>query len=170
MRLLVVEDDLSVAEFIKKGLQEERYAVDVAADGDIGLHLAQHSPYDLIILDVMLPKLDGFAVCRTLRAQSLQTPILLLTVRDSTEDTVRGLDSGADDYLTKPFAFAELLARARALLRRGTVQPPGRLAVADVELDLAAHRVWRGREEVFLTNKEYNVVSWPMPPTRFKRL
>ena len=160
MRLLVVEDDRSVAQFLKKGLQEERYAVDLAEDGEIGLHLARHASYDLIILDVMLPKMDGFAVCRALRAGASQTPVLLLTVKDSTDDTVLGLDSGADDYLTKPFAFAELLARARALLRRGTVQPAGRLTVGELQLDFVAHRIWRGQEEIFLTSKEYAILEY----------
>lgn len=160
MRLLVVEDDESVAQFLKKGLEEERYVVDVAPDGEIGLRQAQEISYDLIILDIMLPKLDGFSVCRALRDRSLHTPILLLTVRDSTEDTVHGLDCGADDYLSKPFAFAVLLARARALLRRGTAQPPGRLTAGPLQLDAAAHRAWRGQEELILTTKEYAILEY----------
>ncbi|MDP3089855.1 MAG: response regulator [Nitrospira sp.] len=142
MRILVVEDDPDVASFIKKGLQEERYAVDVAVDGEEGLRLAQDNPYDLIILDLMLPKLDGLAVCRRLRADRHGTPILLLTARETVEDKVTGLESGADDYFTKPFAFAELLARLRALLRR-TGEPAGCLKAADLELDPIAHRVWQ---------------------------
>ncbi|WP_447978339.1 response regulator [Candidatus Nitrospira bockiana] len=160
MRLLVVEDDLSVAHFLEKGLREERYAVDVVTDGETALHLAEDTPYDLIILDRMLPKRDGLSMCRALRSTGRATPILLLTVCDSTEDKVLGLDSGADDYLTKPFAFSELLARVRALLRRGHVQPPGRLKLGDLELDPAAHRVWRGQTEIFLTSKEYALLEY----------
>ena len=160
MRLLIVEDDSSVARFLEKGLQEERYAVDVATDGESGLMLAKNTTYDLIILDVMLPKQDGLSVCRAIRQNGQQVPVLLLTVRDSTEDKVGGLDCGADDYLTKPFAFAELLARVRALLRRGTGLASGRLKVADLELDPAAHRVWRGENEIVLTNKDYALLEY----------
>jgi DNA-binding response OmpR family regulator len=159
MRLLIVEDDASVARFLEKGLQEERYAVDIAVDGETAITLAQSTAYDVIILDVMLPRQDGLSVCRILRDKGQTVPVLLLTVRDSTEDKVRGLDCGADDYLTKPFAFAELLARIRALLRRGAVQGPGRLKLADLELDPAAHRVWRGETEIVLTSKEYALLE-----------
>ncbi len=159
MRILVVEDDPDVASFIKKGLQEERYAVDVAVDGEEGLRLAQDNPYDLIILDLMLPKLDGLAVCRRLRADRQHTPILLLTARETVEDKVTGLESGADDYLTKPFAFAELMARVRALLRRGGA-PLSRLRAADLELDPVAHRVWREGKEITLTSKEYAILEY----------
>lgn len=161
MRLLVVEDDLSVAGFLEKGLREERYAVDVAVDGDEALKLSQQVAYDLIILDVMLPKRNGLNVCRSIRQSGKSLPILLLTVRDSTEDKVLGLDSGADDYLTKPFPFPELLARVRALLRRGAA-PIGRLRVADLELDPVAHRICRGGVEVPVTNKEYAVLEYLM--------
>ena len=140
MRLLVVEDDESVASFIQKGFQEERYAVDVAADGAQGQLLACSASYDAIILDIMLPKVNGLTLCRTLRDQHIRTPVLLLTVRDSVSDKVHGLDSGADDYLTKPFAFAELLARVRALLRRSSSGGNGRLQAADLELDTTARR------------------------------
>lgn len=160
MRLLIVEDDASVARFLEKGLQEERYAVDIATDGETAITFAQNTAYDLIILDVMLPRQNGLSVCRILRDKGQTVPVLLLTVRDSTEDKVRGLDCGADDYLTKPFAFAELLARIRALLRRGTVQSPGRLKLTDLELDPAAHRVWRGGTEVLLTSKEYALLEY----------
>ena len=160
MRLLIVEDDASVARFLEKGLQEERYAVDIATDGEAAIALAQHTAYDLIILDVMLPRKDGLSVCRILRDKGHTAPVLLLTVRDSTEDKVRGLDCGADDYLTKPFAFAELLARIRALLRRATVPGSGRLKLADLELDPAAHRVWRSGTEVVLTVKEYALLEY----------
>ncbi len=159
MRILVVEDDPDVSSFIKKGLQEERYAVDLASDGEDGLRLARENPYDLIILDLMLPKLDGLAVCRRLRADRQHTPILLLTARETVEDKVTGLESGADDYLTKPFAFAELLARVRALLRRGGV-PLSRLQAADLELDPDAHRVWRKSKEITLTTKEYAILEY----------
>lgn len=160
MRLLLVEDDASLAAFITKGLQEERYAVDLAGNGEEGLHLAETTAYDLLILDVMLPKQNGLAVCRQVRAARQTVPILLLTVRDSIEDKVAGLDSGADDYLSKPFAFAELLARIRALLRRGAAGTPGRLTNGDLELDPAAHRVWRNGREVPLTNKEYAILEY----------
>lgn len=159
MRVLVVEDDPDVASFIKKGLQEERYAVDLASDGEDGLRLAREVQYDLIILDIMLPKLDGLAVCRRLRADRQHTPIVLLTARETVEDKVTGLESGADDYLTKPFAFAELLARVRALLRRGGV-PLSRLQAADLELDPVAHRVWREGKEITLTSKEYAILEY----------
>src|SRR5215217_3915042 len=117
MRILLVEDDISLAQFIRKGLQEEQYAVDLAADGQEGLELASLGPYDLVILDVMLPKLDGLTVCRRLRAQGKTTPVLLLTARNTVQDKISGFDTGADQYLTKPFSFTELLARVRALLR-----------------------------------------------------
>ncbi|MEZ4342046.1 MAG: response regulator transcription factor [Nitrospirales bacterium] len=155
MRILLVEDDSSVSGFIVKGLREERYAVDLATDGETGLSMAEVTPYDVIILDVMLPKMNGFDVCRRLRAKRQTTPILLLTARDAVEDRVAGLDTGADDYLTKPFAFAELLARIRALLRRGSAQSTPHMKIADLELDPISHRVWRAGQDV-LTNKEYS--------------
>jgi heavy metal response regulator len=160
MRLLLVEDDPNLGRFIQKGLQEERYAVDIATDGEEGLLLATVNPYDLVILDVMLPKLDGLSVCRKLRVERKPTPILLLTARESVEDRVTGLDTGADDYLTKPFAFAELLARVRALLRRGSVLPLGRLKALDLELDPVSHRVWRAGQEIPLTNKEFALLEY----------
>jgi heavy metal response regulator len=160
MRLLIVEDDPNMARFLQKGLQEERYAVDVAKDGEEGLLLASVNPYDLIILDVMLPKIDGLAVCARLRAERKTTPILLLTALESVESKVDGLNTGADDYLTKPFAFAELVARAHALLRRGSGQQAGRLTVADLELDPVSHRVWRGGREIVLTNKEFALLEY----------
>ncbi|MDP3089400.1 MAG: response regulator transcription factor [Nitrospira sp.] len=160
MRILIVEDDPDLAGFIQKGLREERYAVDCAHEGEEGLLMASTTPYDLIILDVMLPSLDGFTVCRRLRAAGNKTPILLLTARGTVEDRVTGLNIGADDYLTKPFAFAELLARIQALIRRsGTEQSP-RLAVADLEVDPVAHRVWRAGRELILTNKEYALLEY----------
>jgi len=160
MRILIVEDDLNLARFIQKGLQEERYAVDVAGDGEEGFLLASVNPFDLIILDIMLPKMDGLEVCRRLRAERKAIPILLLTARESLEDKVAGLDTGADDYLAKPFAFAELLARVRALLRRGGALPAGRLKAADLELDPVSHRVWRAGQEISLTNKEFALLEY----------
>ena len=162
MRILLVEDDSSVSGFIVKGLREERYAVDLATDGETGLSMAEITPYDVIILDVMLPKLNGFDICRRLRAQRQTTPVLLLTARDGIEDRVTGLDTGADDYLTKPFAFAELLARIRALLRRGSSQSTPHLNIADLELDPVSHRVWRAGQGIILTNKEYSLLEYLM--------
>ena len=160
MRLLLVEDDPNLGRFVQKGLQEERYAVDVAMDGEEGLFLARVTQYDLIILDIMLPKLDGLGVCRKLRDERKTTPILMLTARESVEDKVAGLDTGADDYLTKPFAFTELLARVRALLRRGSVMPAGRFKALDLELDPVSHRVWRAGQEITLTNKEFALLEF----------
>lgn len=160
MRILLVEDDTDLAQFVRKGLKEERYAVDVAADGEQGLQLATEHPYGLLILDIMLPLLDGLTLCRRVRAAGLTVPVLLLTARDTVEDKVAGLDTGADDYLTKPFAFAELLARVRALLRRGGPQQQTRLKAGDLELDPATHRVWRAAKEIVLTNKEYALLDF----------
>ena len=160
MRLLLVEDDPHLGRFIQKGLQEERYAVDLATDGEEGFYLASVNQYDLVILDIMLPKLDGFGVCRKLRADRKTTPILMLTAREAVEDKVAGLDTGADDYLTKPFAFTELLARVRALLRRGSALPSGRLKALDLELDPVSHRVWRAGQEIPLTNKEFALLEY----------
>jgi heavy metal response regulator len=160
MRILLVEDDMNLAQFIRKGLKEEQYAVDVAADGQEGLELALRNPYDLLILDIMLPKLDGLTLCRRLRAEGNRAPVVLLTARNTVQDKVSGLDTGADDYLTKPFAFAELLARVRALLRRGGPQQPTRLKAADLELDPASRRAWRAGKDITLTNKEYALLEF----------
>jgi heavy metal response regulator len=163
MRILVIEDDVDLAHFISKGLKEERYAVDVATDGEEGLDLAFGNPYDLLIVDIMLPKLDGLTVCRRLRAGGHRTPVLLMTARNTVEDKVTGFDMGADQFLAKPFAFPELLARIRALLRRSSSQSaPTRLSVADLNLDLVARRVWRGRNEIALTNKEFALLEYLM--------
>lgn len=162
MRILLVEDDPGVSGFIVKGLTEERYAVDLAVDGEEGLLMADTIAYDVIILDVMLPKLDGMAVCRRLRNKEQSVPILILTAKETIEDRVVGLDGGADDYLTKPFAFPELVARIRALLRRGGSQETARLRVLDLELDPVSHRVWRAGQEISLTNKEYMIVEFLM--------
>ncbi|HLZ33147.1 MAG TPA: response regulator transcription factor [Nitrospira sp.] len=160
MRILLVEDDSDLAQFIAKGLKEERYAVDVASDGEQSHRLTSDVPYDLIILDIMLPKVDGLVLCRQIRQAENYTPVLLLTARDSVHDKVSGLDAGADDYLTKPFAFTELLARVRALLRRGGPQPMASLKVLDLKLDPASRRTWRAGQEIVLTNKEYALLEF----------
>jgi DNA-binding response OmpR family regulator len=160
MRILLVEDDLDLAEFIRKGLKEERYAVDFAADGEEGLQLALTNPYDLLILDIMLPKLDGLTLCRRIRAKGNLTPVLLLTAQNTVETKISGFDTGADQFLPKPFAFAELLARIRALLRRGSPQPLVHLKAADLRLDQASRRVWRAGQEISLTNKEYALLEF----------
>jgi len=162
MRILIVEDEKKVAGFIKKGLEEETYAVDVAFDGEEGLYLGETNQYDLVILDLMLPKLNGLEVLTRLREKKLNTPILLLTAKDSVEDKVTGLNKGADDYLTKPFAFSELLARVRSLLRRGQTETKTLLQVGDLSLDLVSHKVWRDGEEIELTGKEYSLLEYFM--------
>lgn len=162
MRILIVEDEKKVAGFIKKGLEEETYAVDVAYDGEEGFHLASMNQYDLIILDLMLPKIDGLEVLTRLRDKKVSTPILLLTAKDAVEDKVTGLNKGADDYLTKPFAFSELLARIRSLLRRGQVETKTELKVGDLRLDMVSHKVSREGEEIELTGKEYSLLEYFM--------
>ncbi len=162
MRILIVEDEKKVAAFIKKGLEEETYAVDVAYDGEEGLFLASESQFDLIILDLMLPKLDGLEVLSKLREKKVATAILLLTAKDSVEDKVTGLNKGADDYLTKPFAFSELLARVRSLLRRGSADAKTLLQVGDLTLDLVTHKVKRDDVEMELTGKEYSLLEYFM--------
>jgi DNA-binding response OmpR family regulator len=160
MRILLVEDDADLAQFIRKGLKEEQYAVDVATDGEEGLELALQNVYDLLILDIGLPKLDGLALCRRIRDKGNMTPVLLLTARNTVEDKVSGFDTGADQFLPKPFAFVELLAQIRALLRRGSAQQIVQLQVADLRLDPASHRVWRAGKEIALTNKEYALLEF----------
>lgn len=160
MRVLVVEDERRLASVLKQGLTEQGYAVDMAFDGEEGLQLAQLEPYDLLILDVMLPTRDGFTITRQLRAAGKHTPILLLTARDAVDDRVTGLDSGADDYLTKPFAFRELLARARALLRRDGRRPNPVLCAGNLTLDPATRIVSRAGREIDLTSKEYAVLEY----------
>jgi heavy metal response regulator len=162
MRILIVEDEKKVAGFIKKGLEEETYAVDVACDGEEGYDLASMNQYDMIILDLMLPKMDGLEVLTRLRDNRVNTPILLLTAKDSVEDRVTGLNKGADDYLTKPFAFSELLARIRSLLRRGQAETKTELKVGDLSLDLVSHKVNRNGEEIELTGKEYSLLEYFM--------
>jgi DNA-binding response OmpR family regulator len=163
MRILIVEDEPKVANFVRQGLQEERHSVDVAGDGDAALDLlAAVPPYDLIVLDVLLPKRDGFAVLRTVRERGVATPVLLLTARDGVSDKVAGLDLGADDYLTKPFAFDEFLARVRALLRRGPAQTTPALRVGDLTLDPASRKVSRGGRAINLTTREYALLEYFM--------
>jgi heavy metal response regulator len=160
MRILLVEDDRKVASFIRKGLTEEGYAVDLAYDGDTGLLMGLDRLHDVIVLDVMLPRKPGFQVLRELRQAKVATPVLLLTARDAVEDKVQGLDAGADDYLTKPFAFAELLARVRALLRRGAAAQAPVLQAADLILEPATRTVKRGGEAIGLTNREFALLEY----------
>ncbi len=160
MRLLVVEDEKKVARFIKQGLEEEGYAVDVAHDGEEGLRMGLDRVHDLIILDISLPKMDGLQVLRGLRQEKVGMPVLLLTVRAAIEDKVLGLDAGADDYLTKPFAFQELVARIRALLRRGGEAGPALLRYADLTLDPARRAVFRGDTKVDLTAREFALLEF----------
>ena len=159
MRALVVEDQPKLASLIQRGLSEEGYAVDVAPDGPQALVRATATEYDVIVLDVMLPGLDGFEVCRRLRAQTVQSPVLMLTARDGVDDRIAGLDLGADDYLTKPFAFDELVARLRALTRRGPLERTPVLEVGDLRLDPRTKQVWRGDEEVELSAKEFALLE-----------
>ncbi len=162
MRILLVEDEKRMASFIKRGLTEQRYTVDLAYDGEEGLFLAETNPYDLIILDIMLPKADGITVCRELREKNIDVPILMLTAKDDVRDKIVGLDSGADDYLTKPFAFDEFLARVRVLLRRQRTDKSTTLKVADLELDQLTHKVTRAGREIELTATEYALLEYLM--------
>jgi len=162
MRILVVDDDRRLCAIIKRGLLEEAYAVDLAYDGEEGEYLAEVNPYDLIILDIMLPNKDGIEVCQELRAKKINTPILMLTAKDTVEDRVTGLDTGADDYLVKPFAFSELLARVRALLRREGISKSPELRVRDLTLNTLTRQVWRGQRPIELTTKEYVILEYIM--------
>ena len=162
MRILLVEDEKKVASFIKRGLEEEGYAVDVASEGEQGLEMALAQVHDLIVLDIRLPKMDGLHVLKELRQERVMTPVLLLTVRATIEEKVLGLDAGADDYLTKPFAFEELLARVRALLRRRAAAEPTLLQVADLTLDPARRLVLRGGERIDLTAREFALLDYFM--------
>jgi len=154
VRLLLVEDDLRMAAAIRRGLRAEGTVVDVASSGEEGVAMARATEYDALVLDVMLPEMDGFDTCRLLRRERVWAPVIMLTARDAVDDRVRGLDAGADDYLTKPFSLAELLARLRALSRRGPVERPTVLEVGDLRLDPAARQVWRGDEEIVLSARE----------------
>jgi len=162
VRILLVEDEKKMASFIERGLKEEHYAVDVAQDGETGIFFAENNLYDLIILDIMLPAKDGLSICKEVRNKMMDVPILLLTARGSVKDKVLGLNSGADDYLTKPFEFEELLARVQALLRRKRVDKSSILIVADLELNQLTHRVTRGGNEIPLTSKEYALLEYLM--------
>ncbi len=159
MRVLIVEDERKTAEYLHRGLTESGFVVDVAHDGDDGLHLALEEPYDLIVLDVGLPQRDGWSVLASLRRAGRQTPVLFLTARDAVSDRVRGLEEGADDYLVKPFAFSELLARIRSILRRGPTRHMETLTAADLELDILRHRAMRGGQRIDLTPKEFALLS-----------
>jgi two-component system copper resistance phosphate regulon response regulator CusR len=160
MRILLVEDEPRMANVIAKGLREQSYAVDIAQDGDEGLYQCSINDYDLIVLDVLLPQRDGFEVCRELRARGTTTPILMLTARAAVDDRITGFDAGADDYLTKPFSFRELLARIRALLRRDAHLRPDVFEIGDLTIDSASHRVSRGGSPVQLTAKEYALLEY----------
>jgi DNA-binding response OmpR family regulator len=162
MRVLVVEDERRLASIIKRGLIEEGYAVDTVYDGEEAQYMAETTTYDVIVLDIMLPKKDGISVCKDLRAKKINTPILMLTARDSVEDRVKGLDSGADDYVIKPFAFSELLARIRALLRRESLSKTPKIQVGDLLLDTLTREAWRGERKIDLTTKEYSILEYFM--------
>jgi DNA-binding response OmpR family regulator len=162
MRILVVEDERRLAGIIRRGLTEEGYAVDTAYDGEDAKYQAENTSFDLMILDIMLPKKDGVTVCRELRQQRVNIPILMLTARDSVEDRVAGLDSGADDYLIKPFAFSELLARVRALLRREAPSKTSRIQVGEIVIDSLTREVWRGDRKIELTTREYSMLEYFM--------
>jgi len=160
MRILVVEDEERLAEGLRAGLVADGFAVDVALNGTDGLWLAREEPFDAIVLDLMLPGVNGYRVCQTLRAEGVWTPILMLTAKDGEWDEVEGLDTGADDYLTKPFSHAVLVARLRALLRRGARERPAVITAGDLRLDPAARRAWRGGSELALTNRELSLLEF----------
>jgi len=159
MRVLIVEDEAKMAGLIARGLREDGMAADLAANGEDAVWMAGATGYDAIVLDVLLPGIDGFEVCRRLRGNAVDAPVLMLTARDAVEDRVRGLDTGADDYLTKPFSFAELAARLRALTRRGPIERPPVLEAGDLRLDPAAHRAWRGETEIALSAREFALLE-----------
>jgi two-component system, OmpR family, response regulator len=159
MRVLIVEDEVKMAGLLQRGLREDGMAVDVADQGEDAVWMAGATDYDAIVLDVMLPGLDGFEVCRRLRADGVSSPVLMLTARDAVDDRVRGLDTGADDYLVKPFSFPELTARLRALSRRGPIERPPVLAAGDLCLDPSARRVWRGDVDIELSAREFALLE-----------
>jgi DNA-binding response OmpR family regulator len=162
MKILVIEDEKKVAHFIKRGLEEEKYEVDTAYDGETGVQKAFEGSYNLIILDVMLPKKDGISVVKEFRARKNMVPVLILSAKDSSEDIVAGLNTGSDDYLVKPFAFSELLARVKAILRRTSLERGAEIRYADLRLDPVAHKVWRKDKEIDLTAKEYALLEFLM--------
>jgi heavy metal response regulator len=162
MRILLIEDEKKIAHFIRRGMKEEGYSVDVANDGENGYFLASTEEYDLIVLDIMLPKMDGMTVCRNLRGDNVSTPILMLSAKDMVSDKVKGLDAGANDYLTKPFAFEEFLARIRALLRKTESKHVTRLVIDDLELDMLTHKVTRAGKDIELTAKEFSLLEYMM--------
>lgn len=163
MRILLVEDDVKIASFISKGLKEAGFAVDHAPDGEDGLHLALNEPYDAAIIDIMLPKLDGLTLIETLRQQSINTPVLILSAKRSVDDRVKGLQTGGDDYLTKPFSFSELLARIQALIRRASgVTEPASLSAGDLSVNLLTREVTRGREKIDLQPREFALLEYLM--------
>jgi two-component system, OmpR family, response regulator len=159
MRVLIVEDEVKMAGLIRRGMREEGLAADVAVKGEDAIWMAGSTPYDAIVLDLMLPGIDGFETCRRLRAEGVRAPVLMLTARDAVADRIAGLDGGADDYLTKPFSFAELLARLRALTRRGAIERPAVLEVGDLRLDPATRRVIRSGREIELSAKEFALLE-----------
>jgi len=165
MKILVVEDEKKIADFVKRGLKEEGYTVDAAYDGEEGRFLAKTNNYDLILLDLMLPKVDGVTLCKELKAEGVATPVIMLTAKDTVGDKVTGLDAGADDYITKPFAFEELLARIRAVLRKKEFKTATRLEVAGLVMDLVTHKVTRGGKEIKLTAREYSLLEYLMRNT-----
>ncbi len=160
MRILLVEDYLPLQKSLAKGLREADFAVDVSGDGQEGLWYAESNDYDVIILDIMLPKLDGLSILKKLRAKNKNTHVLILTAKDTVDDRIKGLDSGADDYLVKPFAFTELVARVRALIRRKYEHKCPDIKIGDLRIDTAAKRVWRGEEEIILTSREYMLLEY----------
>ncbi len=162
MRILVADDDKKLCDVIKRGLEEESYAVDSVHDGEDALYYAETTPYDLIILDIMMPEKDGIDVCRSLRSKKINTSVLMLTAKDTVEDRVKGLDTGADDYLVKPFAFSELLARVRALLRRNSDSRSSSISVGDLSIDTSTHQVLWKKNMVDLTSKEYTILHYFM--------
>ncbi len=160
MRILIIEDEQKIINFIKKGLEAEYYTVDFVLDGEDGYFKALNERYDLILLDVMLPKMNGFELTKKIRERGVKTPILMLTARDTVEDKVKGLNAGADDYLPKPFSFDELLARTRALLRRATTEKSNIIKIFDLKIDTASHEVARGNQKINMTSREYALLEY----------